>query len=114
MGLIIFSGFAFADNLKISSNLSEIDPLKSLGNVTAPLDGIWHSINNQLSHWLPSNSGPLEPLESRLGVNNNLDDISLYNMFGIIKKGLVLMAQIFIVVLELTLYILRSALRLLG
>jgi len=93
-------------------NFLEINPLKSLNNVTAPLDNIWRGLGSQINIKLPDNlnPGPLKALDSQLGVKNTLDNISVWQTLGMFKEAFIIGAQILVVLLEVVLQILRSIL----
>ena len=128
-GVNFFSGF---DSLATSQNLlsqigstkslSEVDPMESLRNITAPLDNIWkavdmgsrqlHDFINNQGNGIDLPAGSLRPLKSNIGSRLGLGDTSLSSVLGIAKSAVVLMTNIFIAVLEITSQLLRGILEL--
>ena len=93
--------------------LSEVNPLDSLGNATAPLDAIWKAIGSKIN-WSSSigsyTSGPLKSsLASRL---SSKDTSTMGQAFGVAKSGLILIGNIFVAVLEIALWLIRGILSL--
>ena len=98
-----------------TKDLLGVNPIDSLGNVTAPLDTIWKSIDSRLNEFIDSKSvnlpGPLKStLESRLAVLDRFDNLSVWQVFEIVKSAFILVANILVTVLEISLSILKSVL----
>lgn len=103
-------------------NLSEVNPLGSLGNVTAPLDNIWRYLGRQLNiirledvktfiDGTASTGLSKSTLEGRLGLNTT-SGTSLDKGLGIAKGAFILTMQILIAALELVMGLLKGALSL--
>lgn len=115
--IMMFSGFVFAispGKINQISNLSEINPLKSLGNVTAPLDNIWRDLSSRLNIKLelPENISPepLKSLENQLAVKSTLDNVSVWQVLTMAKSAFILIAQILITVMETAIWVLKGIL----
>lgn len=94
------------------NNLSEIDPMKSLGNVTGPLDNVWEALGGQLKGFLNSkDTSLLGPLKSSLGSGLGVENTSTaWKVLGIAKSALILTANILVAVLEVALGLLKGML----
>jgi len=93
------------------TNFSDIDPLQSIGNVTAPLDKIFEAIGGKInldSINLPKTlkSGP----EARSNLKEILGDLSAQEVLGMARGAFIFVANIFIVILEVVLSIVRGIL----
>lgn len=110
------SSFTSQISSKVSKNLSEVDPLGSLGKATAPLDNIWKALGPYIKGLIGPDEGPMDSiyspqaksaLEGRLGFLGNLDTTSI---FGVAKSAFILIANILVTVLEIALWLLKAVL----
>lgn len=116
----LFSQVSSINSKLKKSSLSEVNPLESLSNVTAPLDSIWETIGARLNFqdldgglkgFLNSMDG--RALKSSLGDSLDGQDTSTsWQVLGIVKSALILTANILVAVLEIALWLLRGILRL--
>lgn len=92
----------------------------SLGNVTAPLDNLWKAVGQRLNiqsvedikNFFKSGTAASKALKSSLG--SDLADqgasSTIWRVLGIAKSVFVLIANIFVAILEIVLWLLRGAL----
>jgi hypothetical protein len=108
--------------------LSEVDPFKSLGSVTAPLDGLWQGIGSNIN--MDSLRTVKEFIDGKISIgglkslldeslasksisdasgtgSKSLSDYTVQDILGVAKRVVILIADILIVVLD----ILSKALR---
>lgn len=93
-----------------ASSLSEVNPLESLGKVTAPLDSLLGGLGRytDIKPWLPKSA--LEGISGLEGTLDSIDNVSVGQVLKIAKSGFILIASILVTVLEIALRILRSVL----
>jgi len=112
-------------NPALKKSLSEIDPMESLGNVTAPLDSVWEAIGSRLKVFISNNktagslSGPLKSSPDESLTNKDTSATTWFDklttngqVLGIAKSTVILIANILIAVLEIVLWVLRGLLKL--
>jgi len=121
---IVALGFNFSSHDLLSqitskfqkTNLSEVDPLESLGNVMAPLDSIWKAIIGSKLNL--DEVGLLELLksgpEARSNLQDTLGDISAPKALGMAKEVFIFVANILVAILETVVSILRGILGLIS
>ena len=92
------------------SSLSEINPLESLGKVTAPLNSLLGGLGRyiDIKPWLPKSA--LESISGFEGTLDSIDNLSTGQVLRVAKSGLILVANILVTVLEIALSLLRSVL----
>ena len=93
-----------------ANSLSEINPLESLGKVTAPIDSLLGGLDRYIDvrPWLPKSA--LESVSEFEGTLDTIDNISIGQALRIAKSGFVLVANILVTILEIALSILRGIL----
>ena len=121
-GPIVPFGVNFSSGIETlavnQQRLSDVNPLKSLGNVTAPLDGVWKALGQRfninsfddLKRFLGGSSNTsTEPPKTALGGSFGLNGTSTTTggMFGIAKSVFILTANILVIVLDLALKALK-------
>jgi len=98
------------------SNLSEINPMESLGNATAPLDSLFKAIGDHMGgldgikSFLGGGSTQGQAKSSLMSVFSSRDTSDTGQAIGIIKSAVILVANILLVVLEVVTSILRGIL----
>jgi len=96
---------------------TDVDPMSNLKNVTGPLDSIWEALGGQIRSSLDdrSSSSLPEALKSSLGTNISDKDISNVSQgLKIARTAFILIANIFITVLEIVLWLLKGILKMVG
>ncbi len=95
-----------------TNSLSDINPLKSLGKVTAPLDSLLLlgglGRYADIKPWLPKSA--LEGISWFEGTLDNIDNLSVAGVLMVARSGFILVANILVTVLEIALSILRGIL----
>ena len=100
-------------------SLSEINPMESLDNATAPLNSIWKAFSEKLNirgldgikkTFLNGQTGGKalkSSLESGLGVQ---DTSTIWQVLGMAKSAFILIANILVAVLEVVLWLVKGVL----
>lgn len=93
-----------------TNSLFEINPLESLGKVTAPLDSMLGGLGRylEIKPWLPKSA--LESISGLEGTFDSIENISVGQALRIAKSGFILVANIMVTVLEIALSLLRGIL----
>ena len=80
-----------------------------------PLDNLWKGIGGQLKGFLNTDDGLVGPLKSSLesGLAGR-DTSAIGRGLGMVRSVLVLIANIFVAILEIVLWLLKGALRLIS
>ena len=129
LGIIIIPLVSFAAQFaqlptpNIKKALSEVSPLESVGNVLTPFNDILGKINLESFKGLRNFfSGatdkeplvePLKPIsDDTLGIKDRLNNTSISAIMGTVKDVFIFAAQIFVVILEILLWIFRGILNL--
>jgi len=101
-------------------DLSEVDPVKSLGNVTAPLDKIWEALVNKLNldtlkNFLgddsnePSGEASKWGLEGLSGLKDTFSgELTMGKIFEAVKDIFIFAVNIFVIILEILLGLFKS------
>lgn len=107
----------------LKKKISEVDPMGPLGNVTAPLDNLWKAVGQRLNiqsiedikSFFRGGDAP-RALKSSLGSDLASQDTSntVWRVLGIAKSAFVLIANIFVAILEIVLWLLRGVLGLIS
>ena len=103
------------------SNLSELDPLSSLDNITAPLDSIWKALGLKLGidglgdlfNATASKQALDLTQDKRIDVRDTFDSLWDWRILGIVKSAFILAGQILLVVLEIAVGALKAILSIL-
>lgn len=106
-----------------TKNLSEVNPINSLNNATAPLNAIWKALGDKLNiqgldsikDFVNGQTDSIA-LKSSLGSGLGVQDTSttMWQVLGIAKSAFMLAANILVAVLEIVLWLLKGVLGLIN
>src|SRR3989338_1674225 len=98
-------------------SLSEVNPMESLSNVTAPLDNVFRAIKDQLGgsdsikNFLGGDSTLSGRVKSSLVSSFNSGDASgTWQAIGMLKSVFILVTKIFLAVLQIAMTVLKAIL----